>query len=338
MNLDWNSLGFSYIPTRCHVRYTWRDGVWDDGVVEEDPHISLHIAATVLHYGQAAFEGLKAFSCKDGAVQIFRCDENAKRMNRSAERILMADVPPTLFREAVHRAVRENIKYVPPYGTGGALYIRPFLFGSGPQIGVNPAKEYTFIVMVVPVGDYYKGGLTPVTAVVLDGYDRAAPQGVGHVKVAGNYAASLQPGAIAREQGYPINLYLDSRENRYIDEFGTSNFIGITKDGSYVTPDSACALPSITNMTLMELAAREGLPVLRRPIAFDEVADFAEIGACGTAVVITPVNRIVRGEQVITIGPETGCGPVLQKLYQRVRAIQVGEEEAPAGWTDVVQL
>ena len=329
-------MGFQYMATKCHVRYTWRDGAWDDGVLETEPYLKLHISATVLHYGQAAFEGLKAFRYQDGQVRVFRGSENAQRMNDSADRILMANVPRELFREAVNRAVRENIEYVPPYGTGGALYIRPLLFGSGPQIGVSPADEYTFIVLVVPVGDYYKGGLAPVTAVVDNRYDRAAPRGVGHVKVAGNYAASLLPGLEAKKQGHQINLYLDARTNSFVDEFGTANFIAITHDGGYVTPDSECALPSITNRTLMALAELEGIPVVRRPIAFDEIADFAEVGACGTAVIITPVNRIVRGDHVTEVGPRDGCGPVLQKLYQRVRAIQVGDDPAPDGWTEKV--
>ena len=336
MDIDWQSLGFSYRETRCHIRYVWKDGEWDSGELESESTMSIHIAATALHYGQSAFEGLKAFYCRDGKVRVFRADENAQRLNYTAARVLMPAVPEAMFIEAVHRVVKANIDYVPPYGTGGALYIRPLLFGSGPRIGVRPADEYVFLILVLPVGDYYKGGLTPVSAVVVNGYDRSAPQGVGSVKVAGNYAADLVPSKLAREMGFPINLYLDAKEHRYIDEFGTSNFIAITNDGAYVTPDSPSILPSVTNKTLMTLAREEGLRVDQRLIEFDELKSFAEIGACGTAVVITPINRVVRDDTVIEIGPENGCGPVLQRLYSRVRGIQVGENPDNYGWTKVV--
>jgi branched-chain amino acid aminotransferase len=332
VDLDWESLGFAYIDTGCHIRYTWKDGAWDEGRFCSDPYMPMHIAATALHYGQAAFEGLKAFSCQDGSVRVFRPEKNAERMASTARRVLMPEVPTDLFLDAVHRVVARNLAYVPPYGTGGSLYIRPLLIGSGPQIGVHPSQEYTFLILVLPVGDYYKGGLQPVSAVVIDGYDRAAPQGVGSSKVAGNYAASLEPAKAARALGYPINLYLDARENRYIDEFGTSNFIGITADNCYVTPKSSSILPSITNRTLMALAEEAGMRVEERPVAWEELASFTEIGACGTAVVITPVNHIVRGDQEIRVGPAEGCGPQLQALYNRVRAIQVGEEPDIHGW------
>ena len=335
--IDWDNLGFAYVQTRSHIRYTYRDGAWDSGELHSDPYLNLHIGATALHYGQAAFEGLKAFTCADGEIRIFRPDENAKRLGRTADRVLMADVPEDLFLEAVHRVVRDNADYVPPYGTGGSLYIRPLLFGSGPRIGVQPAAEYTFLVLVMPVGDYYKGGLSPVGAIVLDGYDRAAPQGVGHAKVAGNYAASLVPSKIAKAQGYSINLYLDSRENRYVDEFGTSNFVGITHDGAYVTPDSPSILPSITNMSLMTLAEDLGLRIERRAVDFCELAEFAEIGACGTAVVVTPINRIVRNDEIIEVGPADSCGPTLQKLYSQVRGIQLGELPDPRNWNQLLR-
>ena len=336
MEMDWQSLGFSYKETKCHIRYRWNNGIWDPGELKTESTISIHIAATALHYGQSAFEGLKAFHCRDGKVRIFRAEENAKRMCSTAARILMPPIPESMFIDAVHRVVKANIEYVPPYGSGGALYIRPLLFGSGPKIGVQPADEYVFLILVLPVGDYYKGGLAPVSAVVLDGYDRSAPQGVGNVKVAGNYAADLKPSKLAREMGFPINLYLDAKEHRYIDEFGTSNFIAITHDGAYVTPNSPAILPSVTNKTLMTLAEEEGLRVEQRPIEFDELTSFAEIGACGTAVVITPINRIVREKEVIQIGPETGCGPILQKLYTKVRGLQVGEIPDNYEWTKIV--
>jgi branched-chain amino acid aminotransferase len=336
MDIDWNSLGFAYRDTHCHIRYTWRDGEWDDGQLVDSPYINLHIAATALHYGQAAFEGLKAFSCADGQIRVFRGDENASRLQQTAGRIHMAQVPTDLFEEAVQRVVWANRDFVPPYGTGGALYIRPMLFGSGPQIGVSPSLEYTFIILVLPVGDYYKGGLSPVSALVVEGFDRAAPQGVGHVKVAGNYAADLEPNSIAKKQGYPINLYLDAHEHRYIEEFGTSNFIGITGDNCYVTPDAPSILRSVTNKTLMTLAEENGLTVQQRPVEFSELSNLTEAAACGTAVVITPVNRVVRGDTVVNIGASEGVGPVFGKLYEQVRGIQVGDLEDKHGWTKVV--
>jgi branched-chain amino acid aminotransferase len=330
--IDWAKLGFKYMDTRCHLRYEWRQGKWDAGELVTDPHISLHIAASCMHYGQASFEGLKAFRCKDGAIRLFRPQANAARMAAAARRICMAAPSEELFLDACARAVRANADYVPPYGTGGSLYIRPLLIGSGMQIGVAPADAYTFLVMVMPVGPYYTGGLKPVRAIVFEDHDRAAPHGVGDVKVAGNYAASLYAHEKAKRLGYPVELYLDAREHAYVEEFATSNFIGITKDGRYVTPDSHSILPSVINNTLQKLAQTMGIPVERRPIRFEEIADFAEIGACGTAVVVTPVWQIVRGERTITIGTETACGPVLQKLYNHVQGIQYGDLPDPHGW------
>lgn len=333
MKIDWESLGFQYMDTHCHVRHVWRNGSWDDGELVGEPWLRLHIAATALHYGQAAFEGLKAFMCRDGKVRLFRPAENARRLALSARRIRMPEVPEDLFLKAVRRVVTANLDFVPPYGTGGSLYVRPLLIGSGAQIGVNPAKEYVFIVLVTPVGAYYKGGLTPVRAVVLDQYDRSAPQGVGHVKVAGNYAASLEPHETAHAMGFPVELYLDAREHRYVEEFGTSNFIAIAKDGTYVSARSSSILGSITNNGLQQLARSMGMGVDVRPVLYDEIGNFAEVAACGTAVVITPVNEIVRGNQVVRVGPRDGCGPVFQALYRRYTAIQVGDAEDAFGWT-----
>lgn len=333
MNIDWQSLGFQYMKTNSHVRYVWRNGAWSEGELVDEPYLHLHIAATALHYGQAVFEGLKAFACKDGEIRLFRPLDNARRMAMSARRLCMAAPPEDLFLDACRRVVRANREFVPPYGTGGSLYVRPLLIGSGPQIGVNPADEYTFLVLVTPVGAYYKGGLTPVRAVVLEDYDRAAPQGVGHAKVAGNYAASLEPHLVAKHQGFPVELYLDCREHRYVEEFGTSNFVAIDRKGAYVSASSSSILASITNLGLQRIAADLGHPVEIRPIEFSEVAAFAEVAACGTAVVITPVNEIVRGDQIIRVGPREGCGPVFEKIYNRYRAIQVGEVADPYGWT-----
>ena len=232
----------------------------------------------------------------------------------------------------MRRAVRANEDYVPPYGTGGSLYIRPLLIGTGPQIGVAPAREYTFIVMVMPVGAYYRGGLKPVRALVVEDYDRAAPRGMGDVKVGGNYAASLYAHEAAKRAGYPVELYLDPKTHTYIEEFATSNFLAITKDGTYVTPDSHSVLPSVTNNTLQQIAADLGMRVERRPVPFDELESFAEVAACGTAVVVTPVYEITRGDKVITISDPETSGPVLQKLYDTVQGIQYGVLPDKHGW------
>lgn len=332
VKIDWSSLGFQYMDTRCHVRYVWRDGKWSDGEEVSEPYLNMHIAASCLHYGQEAFEGLKAFRCKDGKVRIFRPQANGERLVNSARRTCMAPVSVELFVEAVRRAVRANEDYVPPYGTGGSLYIRPLLIGTGPQIGVAPAREYTFIVMVMPVGAYYRGGLKPVRALVVEDYDRAAPRGMGDVKVGGNYAASLYAHEAAKRAGYPVELYLDPKTHTYIEEFATSNFLAITKDGTYVTPDSHSVLPSVTNNTLQQIAADLGMRVERRPVPFDELESFAEVAACGTAVVATPVYEITRGDKVITISDPETSGPVLQKLYDTVQGIQYGVLPDKHGW------
>jgi branched-chain amino acid aminotransferase len=322
--IDWRSLGFKYMETECHIRYSWKDGAWDGGELVKDPYMPLHIAASCLHYGQAAFEGMKAFRCKDGKIRIFRPHENAVRLATTARRICMPEVPEQMFLEALSRVIQANQEYVPPYGTGGSLYVRPLLIGTGPQIGVAPGQEYMFIVLVVPVGPYYTGGLQPVKAIIYDEFDRAAPLGVGHVKVAGNYAASLFAHEKAKHAGYPVELYLDAKEHKYIEEFATSNFVGI-KGKSYVTPDSPSILPSVTNKTLKQIATDIGLNVEVRPVPFEELGTFQEIGACGTAVVITPVCEIRRNDTLIRVGSQSSCGPVLQKLYEIVQGIQYGE-------------
>lgn len=289
---------------------------------------------------QAAFEGLKAFACKDGSIRIFRPDKNAERLQLSASRVMMPLVPKEMFLDAVTRAVRENCEYLPPYKSGGSLYIRPFLFGSGARVGLGPSDEYLFIVFVVPVGDYYKGGLEPVMAVVTDNYDRAAPLGVGNVKVGGNYAADLLPYMQSKEKGYPVNLYLDPVERKYIEEFGTSNFIAIGNNRkSYITPNSTSILKSITNQSLMQLAQEElGLRVEQRRVAIDEVSHFDEVAACGTAVVVTPVGRIVYRDKVINIGSNPDqVGPVLKQLYEWMTSIQLGQVEDKRHWMYLVK-
>lgn len=332
VSLDWENLGFQYMDTHCYAVSTYRDGAWSPLSLVNEPYFRMHIGATALHYGQSCFEGLKAFRCRDGVTRLFRPDQNAARMQSSAERLLIPKVPEELFLEAVTTAVRENAAYIPPYGTGGSLYVRPLLFGSGAKIGLQPADEFTFLVMVVPVGDYYKGGLSPVTAVVMQDYDRAAPRGVGNVKVAGNYAADLLPNIMGKKAGYPINLYLDAQNRRTVEEFGTSNFIAL-KNNTYVTPDSKSVLPSITNKTLMQLAEDRGMKVEKREIDISELAEFDEAAACGTAVVITAVTRVVNGSEVITIGndPDT-VGSTMKDLYNEVRGIQYGELPDRHGW------
>ncbi len=330
--IDWASLGFKYMDTNSHIKYVWRDGEWSKGELVREPYLKMHIAASALHYGQAAFEGMKVFKCKDGKVRAFRPEANAERMARTARRTCMAPVDTDMFLDALKRVVNDNLDYIPPYGTGGSMYIRPLLIGSGPQIGVAPADEYTFMIMVMPVGPYYKGGLQPVRAKIYDDWDRAAPHGMGDVKVAGNYAASLLAHVTAKHDGFPVELYLDAKEHKYVEEFATSNFIGIKADGTYVTPDSQSVLPSVTNNTLKQIAVDLGMPVETRPVPFEELETFAEVGACGTAVVVTPVSEIVRGDKTIKIPTGDSCGPVLQKLYETVQGIQYGELPDTHNW------
>ena len=338
-DIDWSKLGFGYMDTNCHIRYTWKDGAWDKGELVADPHFPIHIAAAALHYGQECFEGLKVFRTADGKVQAFRPDENGRRMSRTARRLCMPD-PGPIFLEALDRVVKANLEFVPPYGTGGSLYVRPLLFGSGPQIGVAPATEYTFLVMVMPVGAYYKGGIKPVRAVILDDYDRAAPQGTGDIKCGGNYAASLFAHESAKHAGWPVELYLDSKTHTYVEEFATSNFLGIRRndDGSrtYVTPDSHSVLPSVTNMTLREIAADLGMKVEVRPVPYAELPFFSEIAACGTAVVVTPVYEITRGSEVIRIGDPDKPGETLQTFFDTVQGIQYGRLPDTHGWNHVI--
>jgi len=330
--LDWNNLKFEYEDINCHVKAVWKNGAWSQLEEVKEPYVTMHIGATVLHYGQAAFEGLKAFATKNGKVQIFRPEENAERLAHSCRRIMMPEVPKEMFLEAVKTTVRKNLEFVPPCGTGSSLYIRPFIFGSGPCVGLKPSPEYTFIVTVTPVGDYYKGGAKAVSALVMDQYDRAAPRGLGNTKVGGNYAGALYPNQVAQDMGLPITLYLDAKEHRYIEEFNSSNFVAINSEGRYVTPVSDSILKSITNKSLMTLAKDMGITVEERVIEFAEVKGFTEVGAVGTAVIITPINRIIRGDVVYQISPLDGFGPVLGALYKKLNGIRNGEEEDKHGW------
>lgn len=336
-DIEWGKLPFGYLKTDFNVRAYYREGEWSKLEISDSEYMPVHIAATGLHYGQQSFEGLKAYMGKDGKIRLFRWEENAKRMQDSANGLLMAVPPCELFKEAVYSVVRLNRRFVPPYGTGASLYIRPLLFGSGKRVGVKPADEYTFIVFVTPVGPYFKEGFNPVSIQIARDSDRAAPLGTGRYKVGGNYAASLMAGERAHREGFASALFLDAREKKYIDEAGPANFFGI-KGNTYVTPASESILPSITNKSLMQLAESLGMKVERRKVAEEELAEFDEVGACGTAAVISPIRRIVDR----TTGAEyTYCkdgkaGPISSKLYRLLLGIQYGDEPDTFGWVSEV--
>ncbi|MBP6661830.1 MAG: branched-chain amino acid aminotransferase [Paludibacter sp.] len=336
--IDWGNIGFGYMKTDFNIRCTYSNGAWGQLEVHESEFLSLHMAATSLHYGQESFEGLKAFRGKDGKIRVFRMKDNALRMQDSSEGTLMAKVPVEVFEEAVLKAVKLNERFVPPYESGASLYIRPVLFGSGPQVGVKPADEYMFIVFVTPVGPYFKGGFQTTPFVIMREYDRSAPLGMGKYKVGGNYAASLVAGQKAHELGYSNIFYLDAREKKYIDECGAANFFGI-KDNTYVTPKSTSILPSITNKSLMVLAADLGLKVEQRAVPVEELATFEEAGACGTAAVISPIERIDDYDMKISyvFSPDGKPGPISDKLYHKLRGIQYGDEPDTHGWVTIVE-
>lgn len=337
--IDWKNLPFNYFKTDYNVRCYWRNGKWGELEVSSSEYIVMHMAATSLHYGQEAFEGLKAYTGKDGQVRLFRIEENARRMNDTARYILMPEVPEELFIEAVIKAVRLNSKYIPPYGTGATLYIRPLLIGVGPEVGVRPSKEYLFMVFVTPVGAYFKEGFKPVNMMICREFDRAAPQGTGHVKVGGNYAASLLSSKIAHEKGFAAAIYLDPKEKKYIDESGPANFFGI-KNNTYITPASRSILPSITNKSLMELAQDLGMKVERRPVPLEELGEFEEAGACGTAAVISPIKSIVDPDtqKIYVYCKDDKPGAVCTRLYEQLTAIQFGEIPDRFGWTRIIDL
>jgi branched-chain amino acid aminotransferase len=337
-DLDWANLPFGYHKTDFNIRYTWKDGAWDDGVLTSDETIPIHIAATCLHYGQECFEGLKAFETRTGEVAVFRIDENAKRLVRSCKKILMQPVPEAMFIDAVERVINANRRFVPPYGSGASLYIRPLVIGTGPQVGVRPASEYMFLVFVTPVGPYFKTGFKPVDLIVEENVDRAAPLGVGDVKVGGNYAAGIRASMAAREKGFTEVLYLDAKEKKYIDESGPANFFGITPDGQYVTPDSPSILPSITNKSLIQLAEDMGLRPQRRHVHVEEIFNFVEAGCCGTAAVITPVGSITYRDRKVVYSKDGRAGPLTTKLYDTLRGIQVGDVPDRYGWLHIVPM
>ncbi len=336
-NINWSELSFGYMKTDYNVRCYYRDGKWGELEVSSSELINLHMASTCLHYGQESFEGLKVFKGKDGKARVFRMDENAKRMQSSCRGIMMPELPVEKFEEAVRKVVRLNERFIPPYESGASLYVRPLLIGLGAQVGVRPATEYLFIVFVTPVGPYFKDGFKPTPVVILRGYDRAAPLGTGTYKVGGNYAASLAAGEKAHELGYSAVLYLDAKEKKYVDECGPANFFGI-KDNKYITPKSTSILPSITNKSLMQLAEDMGMTVERRQIPEDELATFEEAAECGTAAVVTPIERIddIDENKSYVFSKDGKPGPVCEKLYHKLRAIQYGDEPDQYGWVTIL--
>ena len=337
-NLDWGKLSFGYSKTDYNVRCYYKDGKWSAPEVSDSEMLNIHMASTCLHYGQEAFEGMKAFRGKDGKIRLFRCEENAKRMLSSAEYVMMQAPSIELFEEAVVKAIELNKEYVPPYESGASLYIRPLLIGVGPQMGVAPAKEYIFVVFVAPVGPYFKAGFKPTKVMLERRYDRAAPNGTGHIKVGGNYAAGMRSGEVAHQKGYSTAIFLASKEKKYIDECGPANFFGI-KDNTYITPKSTSILPSITNKSLMQLAEDMGIKVERRPIPEEELETFEEAGACGTAAVISPIQRIddLENGKSYVISKDGKPGPVCTKLYNKLRGIQYGDEPDTHGWVTIVE-
>ena len=336
--LDWKNLPFGYVKTDFNIRCHYKDGKWGKPEVSQSEYIDIHIAATGLHYGQEAFEGLKAYMGKDGKVRVFRWNENASRFISSAGGIKMAPVPAELFREVVFQVINLNRKFVPPYGSGASLYIRPLLYGSGAEVGVKPASEYTFIVFVTPVGPYFKGGVKPVNMMICRDVDRAAPLGTGIYKVGGNYAASLRALVAAKENGYGSTIFLDAKEKKYIDECGPANFFGI-KDNTYITPKSESILNSITNKSLLQLAGTMGIKTERRQVPVEELAEFSEAGACGTAAVIAPIGKIVDPDKnkIYEYCRDGKPGELTMKMYNKLVGIQTGDAPDEFGWMTVIE-
>ena len=332
-NIDWSNLGFNYIPTDKRYVSSYKNGAWDEGALSSDPMIAMSECACVLQYAQTCFEGLKAYTAKDGHIVCFRPDLNAERIANTAERLEMPVFPEDRFVDAVVETVRANKDYVPPYGSGATLYIRPYMFGIGPVIGVAPATEYQFRVFCTPVGPYFKGGAKPITIRVSD-FDRAAPNGTGHIKAGLNYAMSLHAIVDAHEKGYSENLYLDPKTRTKVEETGGANFIFVTKDGKVVTPKSNSILPSITRRSLVAIARDHlGMEVEEREVFLDELKDFAECGLCGTAAVISPVGKIVdHGKEICFPSGMEQMGEITKKLYDTLTGMQMGSIEAPEGW------
>ena len=336
--IDWSNLGFGYVQTDMRYVSNFKDGKWDEGGLTPDANVVLNECAGVLQYAQTVFEGLKAYTTEDGHIVMFRPDLNAKRMADSARRLEMPVFPEDRFIEAVAQTVKANAAYVPPYGSGATLYVRPYMFGTNPVIGVKPADEYQFRVFTTPVGPYFKGGAKPITIKVSD-FDRAAPHGTGHIKAGLNYAMSLHAIVTAHEEGFAENMYLDAATRTKVEETGGANFIFVTKDNKVVTPKSDSILPSITRRSILHVAKEYlGLEVEEREVFFDEVKDFAECGLCGTAAVISPVGKIVdHGKEIFFPSVMDEMGPVTKKLYETLTGIQMGHLEAPEGWIKVVE-
>lgn len=337
VNIDWNNLGFEYIKTDFRYISNWKDGKWDAGHLTEDNMLTISEASCALHYGQSCFEGLKAYRTKEGKIQLFRPNKNAERLNSSLRKLLMPEIPEEKFIDACMQVVKANEAYIPPYGTGGTLYLRPFVIGVGDNIGVKPAPEYMFCVFCLPVGAYFKSGLTPCNFMIAD-YDRAAPHGTGGQKVGGNYAASMHPHKIAADRGFADCIYLDPATRTNIEEVGAANFFGITKNNEFVTPLSPSVLPSITKYSLMEIAEKYlHMPVYERQVPIDSLDDFKEAGACGTAAVITPIGGIEYKDKLHVFYSETEVGPITKELYRILCGIQFGDIEAPEGWIYTVE-
>lgn len=331
-DLDWGKLGFSYMKTDYRYISVWKDGAWDDGKLVTENTLTISEGSTALHYGQQCFEGLKAYGTKDGRTLLFRPDQNSARMNQSCRRLLMPEVPTEKFIDACAQVVKANDRFVPPYGSGATLYLRPFVIGVGDNIGVKEAPEYIFGVFCIPVGPYFKGGMAPVNFMISD-YDRAAPNGTGAAKVGGNYGASLMPHKMAVARGFADCIYLDPETHTKIEEVGAANFFGITHDDIFVTPKSPSILPSITKYSLIHVAqAYMGMAVEERDVPIDRLGDFKEAGACGTAAVITPIGGIEYQGKLHVFHSETEVGPVTRKLYETLVGIQYGDIEPPAGW------
>ena len=335
---DWSNLSFGYIKTNYNVRCTFKDGKWGEIEVSDTERVELHMAATCLHYGQEIFEGLKAFRGKDGKIRIFRLEENAKRIQRSANGVLMEPLPEELFCEMVKKVVKLNEEFIPPYGSGSSLYIRPLELGTSAQVGVSPATEYLFLIFVTPVGPYFKEGFKPTKVAIYRQFDRAAPCGTGRWKVGGNYAASLTAGALAKQGGYSAVLYLDPKEKKYIDECGPANFFGV-KGNTYITPKSGSILPSITNMSLQQIAKDLGMEVECRAVPLEELEEMDDAAECGTAAVAAPISQIddIDNGKSYIMSKDGNPGPWTTKLYNRLRAIQLGDEPDIHNWVTVLE-
>ncbi len=332
-NINWSELGFGYTPTDYRFMAEWKDGSWDEGSLISDSNVTISECAGVLQYAQTCFEGLKAYTQKDGSIVTFRPDLNAERLQRSARRLLIPEISTEMFLRALDETVKANAAWVPPYGTGATLYVRPFLFGSGPILGVAPAPYFQFRLFCSPVGPYFKGGIKPIRICISD-YDRAAPHGTGDIKAGLNYAMSLYAGDLAHKNGFSENMFLDAATRTYVEETGGANFLFVTKDGKIVTPKSSTILPSITRRSLVYVAEKYlGIEVIERPVPFEEVSEFSEVGVCGTAAVISPVGEIDdHGRKIMVPSGMDQFGPVLGKLRETLTGIQNGDIEAPEGW------